>query len=630
MPGIAGALSQSRIDNPEEIISKWMSVGALKSFNYTYKQLISNEFVCLNTLTGYIPHTLEQPGWDDSGSIAVFIEGELFNKGELEAKYFPDKPTKSLPKFLANLFSINRDTFASELNGEFNIVVFNKITSTLHIFTDHLASMPLYYTMERGTFYFGSEKKYILTQIDRTPEIDPLGLLQIFAHKYNLDERTQLKNLSRVKPGVHIKVQHGNIQTSYYYKLKFNVPSESAPIREVVDEWGDQLRQATHVRLSESKKIIMSLSAGLDSRAIACSFPKDLNPRIVSRTRGELDSLEGEYAAQIANALGFQHFPDDPGAHSYSNLLPKIIWRTEGETHFLNCLSISSHSKFREMGNYIAGGWLGDVTSGGHIAADMLIPFGKDEFIKRAFKRHLTFNNAILSNIFNASFLSKNLGHLYDLFYQSFDGIEGTPLQAYEIWDLVQRQRRQTTSSMPIDSWCFEKLRPFYDKKYIEFTFTLPTKLRFGQCVYQSMIYNIGPQIRHVPSANNKRLLHPSYLGNMFVKLVTLIERSQSRMTRRFNPSYKNNIENRSVENPADLIRKDVAFREIITNFINSQWFDDSIFNREGIRTILDQHYQKQVDNSYILGYVAGHAIMMEQFFNRPRACPESTDPLDI
>jgi len=628
MPGLAGLVGTGSIRrNPQKIFSTLKQVGLINGVSYLYRTYHADEAVILNTLTGLLNASLDQPGSDPAGNVFLFLEGEIFNLDELKS-YLRTTWDPSPCSVLLALFLERGDEFINLVNGEFNIVIYQKTEKRLTIFSDHIASMPMYYLEQDGCLFFGSEKKYILSLTQKSPTIDPVGLLQIVAHRYNLDDRTFLAGIKRMIPGTRLTYQRGRLELSRYQLLTFRVPNKTPRVDDLLDEWGDRLKEATLLRLQGKDRILISLSGGLDSRAIACAMPRDIRP-ISSRTRGVGGSLECTLAAEIAECLCFNHNQENPEATSYSDVIPKIAWRTECETHFTNALSISNHANAKIHGDHIAGGWLGDASSGAHIFVDMLWPRSRRKFIEHAYHRHLAYTAHSLRNIFSWDFLQETFPELQEAFLASFEYLEdSTNLQVYEIWDLYQRQRRQTTTSMSVDSYLFEKIRPFYDKDYLNFTLTLPAYLRFGQSLYQAMIYRLGPEIRHIPSANNQLQLRRSCLGNLGNKGRTLVNRAMTRRIRRVNPKYRNKIERRATEDLGTAIRQDTSVRRLIEQFLDSNDFDPSIFNRNGIKTMLDEHYHAASDHSDLLGYMATFAVGLPYFLNRTLRCPPEAEPL--
>jgi hypothetical protein len=628
MPGLSGIVGPMlRRRAPEEVIRTFKGVGAVQGVSYIHREFVSEDASILNSLTGIIPGNLSQPAMDRPHDLVLFLEGEIYNVDDL-AGYLQDRRNRSVLDLLLALYEVKGEDFVTLLNGEFNILIYSKARKQLSIFCDHMASMPMYYVEQNGSFIFGSEKKYILSVMDEAPKMDGVGLLQIFAHRYNLDDRTYIEGIKRMMPGTKLVFREGRLKEEQYHQLRFTIPRRAPPVSDLVRQWGDRLEQATWRRVRNKDRVLISLSAGLDSRAIACAIPRDFRP-IVSRTRGVDESLEARYASEIAGQLNFEHFREEPGSMPYSTMIPRIAWRTECETHFLNAVSITSHRAVKEHADHIAGGWLGDVSSGGHISVDLLQPLSRSSFIERAFNRHVVYGEDQLARVFSTEFLKAHFSGVREAFHQSFVRLEGeTNMQAYEIWDIYQRQRRQTTSSMPIDSYLFEKVRPFYDKEYLEFTLTLPLYLRFGQSLYQSMIYEIGPEIRHIPCSNNQLRLHSSIAGNLFNKGVTLAHRATSRQIRRIRPNFRNTVEQRAIEDPAMAIRSDSSFRRLIVEFLESDDFDTAVFNKQGISNLLHEHYESVRNHADLLGYVATMAAGLPYFLNKTLQCPEEAQPL--
>lgn len=629
MPGIAGVVCDAdSLDDPKGIIETIKRVGRLTHVNYQYRQLVSAHAAILRTQTGLLSNTADQPAIDAHRNLYLFLEGEIFNGNELIRRDPVLSEEPSICHVLLAMYNRHGDDFVRHLNGEFNIVIYNRLTRRLVIFSDHLASYPMYFIEDANRLLFASEKKYILPLLTRLPDIDPIGLLQIFAHRYNLDERTFLKRVRRMMPSAIVSYEAAQLNAKRYSDLRFSVPQPVPKTKELVEQWGDVLKEATQSRLENKERVLLSLSGGLDSRAVAASIPRNFRP-IYSRTGGLDSSPDVLVAKQIADSLGFNHIRENPAGVPYSAILPKIAWRTECETHFTNAASISGHIQAKKRGDFIAGGWLGDVTSGSHIPPELIFEANRTKFIDRAFNRHIIFDEVWLRKVFTEEFVHEYYPALRSCFHSSFMEIPGqTNIQLYELWDLYQRQRRQTTSSMPIDSYLFEKIRPFYDKRYVEFTLSLPTRLRFGQTLYQCMIFNIGPELRSIPSANNQLPLHNTIAGNLFNKGRTLSARILHRTKQRIGPKREYSLEPQTHDNPASRIRRDPRFREMIEDYLLSRDCNPNIFNVRGIRQLLDQHYARGVDHSYLLGYIGTFFVGLPYFIKRTIDCPVDAEPL--
>lgn len=629
MPGLAGVIRRDMpLHDPRRLLDMFRNVGLVDGVSYQYKSFCSDRAAILNTLTGLLK-TADQPSIDPNGNIFLFLEGEVFNLDEIRL-IAGCRPRATQCESLLALYLRRGDRFIESVNGECNIAIYDRAAGRLDLFCDHIASMPMYYMEQAGCLLFGSEKKFILSALEQPPGLEPLGLLQIVAHRHNLDELTFLKGVKRMMPGTQLTYHQGRLRLQFRELLAPQIRQLRSGVDDLRQEWAEQLGTAARLRVRGRERIFISLSGGLDSRAVACALPRELRP-IWSRTRGSAASSEVTIAGEIAELLNFKHIQEDPLEIPHSSIIAKIAWRTECETPYVNALSIANHAALKNRCHFFTGGWLGDASSGAHIPAGALLGTSYRKFIERAYQRHLAATAESLSKLFNEEFLQRMLPELEEAFHASFPDRYGfTNVQNYEMWDIYQRQRRQTTSSMPVDSYLFEKIRPFYDKDYLNFVMSLPTSLRFGQTLYQSMIRRIGPEIRDVPSANNGLRLRGSILGNLGNKAATLAYRACTRRIRKIRPRYRNHIERCAPENFGAAIRGDAALRVLIERFMSSGDFDSSMFNRNGIRRMLADHYQGVSDNSYLLGHVATFSAGLPYFLNKTLRCPEAAQPLVI
>jgi asparagine synthase (glutamine-hydrolysing) len=626
MPGISGFVhSSALLDNPDEILGMFEQVHSLKGVNFVQRTFRSNQCVITNTLTGLLKTTLDQPASDPAGNTFLFLEGEVYNTEEL-LNHLNGPQDLSPCHVLLALFLEHGPDFVSLVNGDFNIVIYQKAEKRLIILNDYLSSKPMYYLEQADSLLFGSEKKSILAVASGSPAIDPIGLLQVFAHRHNLGGRTFIKGLKRLSPGSRLDYHRGRLDLTRYHLLTSRMPEVSSKVDSLLDEWCDRLRQVTIRRLKGRERVVMFLSGGLDSRAIACAIPRDFRP-IWARTWGETDSLEAIYATKIAERLNFDHYCEDPMAVPLSSILHKIVWRTECETHFTNCISMANHPMIKEHGDFVLGGHLGDVSAGGHIYPYMFLPRSRQQFIARAYRWNVTYSFASLSELFNEEFLHKNFPGLKDAFFASFDPLEGeTNIHVYEVWDLYERQARMTFSSGATDSHLFEQIRPFYDRDYMDFVTSLPTRLRFGQTLYQAMIYRLGPEIRDIPNANTNLNLHSTIWGNILSKGLTLGLKARTKLLRKIRPSYQS----KTVREDTTLAtRQDPEFRRIIENSVRLSYLDSSIFNGPGIMRMLDRQYQGVADHTNPLCILATFAVGLPYFvYSRPCHCPREAEPM--
>lgn len=632
MPGISGVINSNiRLSNPAEILRMFEKVHALRGVSFIQRTFRSDHCVIANMLTGLIKTTLDQPASDPTGNTFLFLEGEVYNTEDLLG-YLSKPRDMPLCTILLALFLERGAEFVSLVNGEFNIVIYQKAERQLTILNDHLSSKPMYYMEQGDSLLFGSEMKSILAIAQGSPTIDATGLLQVFAYGYNLGGRTFIEGIKRLAPASRLDYHQGQLSLTRNPPMTFKVPKPLPRIGSLIEEWSAHLKRATIRRLQGKERIAIGLTGGLDSRAISCAIPRDFRP-ISARTRGVQDAREVIYAAEIARRLGFDHHRENPAAMAFSEMLPKIVWRTECPFEFKCCFSIANHAVLKGYADFMVGGALGDVSSGSRALRmfhHTFPPCDRRQFIDRAYRRDLIYSEASLRELFNEEFLRKSFPRLRDTFLASFDPIEGeTPLQIYETWYLYEKQVRRTLTTPLVDSYLFEQIRPFVDREYLGFVLTLPSRLRFGQALYQAMIYQIGPEIRDIPYSNTNLKLRGTVLRNSLNSAMALGTERTTKLLRRIGLSPRHQYVRADVGDPALSTRQDPELRRIVEAFVHSSSFDPSIFNGPGILSMLDKHYRGVADYTNLLCTLATFVVGLPYFvYNRPSQCPPEAEPL--
>jgi hypothetical protein len=628
MPGISGTISSGGpLTNASELMQRIERVHALPKIEWVTRSIQTEQALIINFLTGLWSNTQDQPASDPSETNLLFLEGQIFNWDEINRKVADEWAQSPCQKLLALFLEYGPD-FASLLEGEFNLVIYQPVINRLLLFSDQLASKPFYYLAQPHSLLFGSEKKAILALADPLPELDPVGLIQLVAYRHHVGGRTLHKGVACLLPAAYLEYQNNQIQLARYAHLRFQLRTPTGKLTPLLEEWASLLRDSTRKRLEYTGRLLLSLSGGLDSRAIACGLFQTKGS-VLARTRGDVSSAEVQAACAIAASLGFDHQLEEPSSVPLSTLLPQIVWRTEGAIPFTHGMTVAYHAQLKQQADFMAGGWFGDASSGAHLSTFMLLPYSREQFIDKVHHWYMQYHKDALQRLFQPEFLNQHLPELSSVFSDSFKPIESEEnWQAFELWDLQERQTRMTFCAGPVDSHLFELFRPFLDMKYLNFALTLPPYLRYGQVMYQSMIYHFGPEIRHVPNANTGLLLKGTIKGNLLNRLIARKNRAQTRLREKIAPNHNKGTSQLHMGGLNAEIRQDAELRHRLDTFINSDYFDSSIFNRPQIQTFLDQHYQGVADHSYPISMLATLSAALPTFvYQSPRYCPPEAEP---
>jgi hypothetical protein len=620
MPGLAGIISVSPLASSENALARMLQVQQMPGLTFIRQHFADDHCALLNLSTGLLPGSSDRPARMEGH--VLLLEGELYEIGNRSIGSQTRVQSILLQRFLEDSAG-----FPNSLNGEFNIVIYNANTRQLVIFSDHLSSRPMFYFESDGELLFGSEKKALLCLLPNTAEIDEIGLLQLFAHEHNVGDRTFITGVKRLPPGSRLTFSDGRVRVEPWYSLTFgagNPPSFDS----AVEEGAAELTHATRKRWRSERRIILTLSGGLDSRALAVAAPRDIAPACAV-TQSVENATETKTAEAISRRLGFHHHRIDPLGLRLADLAPLVAWRTEGETTLRNTMGAGSHAEFKRHGDFLAGGWLAECASGQIFAPYMLRPMKAGRFVEECYTHKLRYDWSVLGRVFSEGFISRNRDRLRDCFVDSWKNIEGeTNIDRYHAWYTNNRAIRMTNSSMPVDSHLFEKIRPFYDRRYLEAVASHPWRYRIGQILYKCVIHRLGPEIRDIPESAFGRLLHDGWMKNSLDMSAPAFLWIRSRMLRRrkrataYAPPADGSID------PGGLLRNDPGIRDSLREYLTGPTCDDSIFNSAGILELLEEHYQGGVDHAELIMYLSVLHHALDFLLTRtPIEPPAAIDP---
>ena len=320
MPGLCGILKSSGSDVDDALVFRLRDVHRLDGVE-GYDDVYLRRGCLLANF--YNAPAYRHPLRSDYARIenkVLMLEGRIFNIADLKSAIGLDACTTT--ETLLRMYLDLGIDFLDELSGEFSIAIYDSVSHEVTICADHIASQPLYFVQTNSAFVFAAEKKMLRALSDRQFDVDPVGLLQSFAHIHNLGDRTFIREVRRVEPGQVVTAGNSKLSVSTRNLLPLQNPEPRKPAG-VLEQWAELLKQATAARVEPQQSLLISLSAGLDSRAIACSIDRGKRP-LLARTWGVEDSTEVTLASKIADRLGFTQVLEDPGKTRYSDALDAV------------------------------------------------------------------------------------------------------------------------------------------------------------------------------------------------------------------------------------------------------------------------------------------------------------------
>ncbi len=567
---------------------------------------------------GFLDHGLlgngEQPVMSSDGQWVLLLDGEIYNLHDLIKKYHLEVPLEacSSPMLCLSLLLKKGEPIVNEFNGLFCLLLFDRASSTLKIFSDRYAYRPLFYLMRGETFYCASELKGITVVDPEKKVIDEIGLMGLFSFGSHIMDRTWLKGYKKLPPASILVVNARGLTIEKYWDYHYDESAKRLDQESYFTEFRLLLDRAVERCMKGPSRIGLFLSGGYDSRTVAAAIQKHHFP-IPAFTFGYEQSRDVQYAKQLSTRLGCRHFYlYDKGPYLF-DYCRKIIWRSEGMISFYNQTSMRYHPFIKEHADILLLGILGEF-SGSHTWPRLLLTRTRVGAIEAIFARLLRRSPQELKRIFQPSFFSTYFGELKNEFEGSFDSISNEhPLNIADSWQYHFYQHRNTFQTSMVDRYLFEVRGPHMDAELVEFLLTIPPLARLEQRVYKKMIAYGFPEIRDVPCTNSGKPINPNFLGEYLTMALRYVGRKISIPLQQWCGSTPGL--GREFRDPDEELRNETQLQDLLLgSFIPSGIFSETIFNCDEIKRMIQEHYEGKGNHADTIFLLISIGVAFEFF----------------
>jgi asparagine synthase (glutamine-hydrolysing) len=279
--------------------------------------------------------TGEQPTYNEDRSVAVILNGEIYNYRELRQdleKSGHAFRSQSDTEVLPHLYEEFGDEMVSHLNGMFAFALWDSKRRRLLIARDRFGEKPLYWGVFENTLLFASEPKVLLAHPAVKCSLNLEALRQYLSFDYVPAPLSIFEGINKLPAAHTLTLEDGKIETKRYwclsYQTKQPVPSEA----EAAEQLRELLADSVRMRLVSDVPLGVLLSGGVDSSTIAALAVRASSEAVktFSISFAESSFDESSYARAVAKYLGTDHHEERLSANLAANLVGEIgSWMDE-------------------------------------------------------------------------------------------------------------------------------------------------------------------------------------------------------------------------------------------------------------------------------------------------------------
>ena len=253
----------------------------------------------------------DQPLLSPDGDVVLVFNGEIFNHRELRSLLENDGhrfESRCDTEVVLQAFLRWGTSCFSRMRGMFALAVWVQSQQRLILVRDRMGIKPLYYCLQDGEIYFGSELKVILAHPDIRRSICLEGLNCFLSLNYVPGPYTLVDGIVKLLPGQMLNWTPGSCEVRSY------LPSEppAAPpssLDEACEELDQLLAESVKEQLIADVPVGIWLSGGLDSSTVlhyaAATNVRALRTFSITFQGHSFD--ESDYMKEVSEYYGTQH-----------------------------------------------------------------------------------------------------------------------------------------------------------------------------------------------------------------------------------------------------------------------------------------------------------------------------------
>jgi asparagine synthase (glutamine-hydrolysing) len=333
MCGITGLISSNPLTERERATVSKMNQ-ALVNRGPDSQGVINDKHVALAMRRLSIIDVLggQQPLYNETGTVAVVCNGEIYNYLELREELIRKGhrfSSKSDVEVIAHLYEDMGVEFLGALRGMFSIALWDAEQKRLVLARDRMGEKPLYWYKDPcGHLWFSSEMKSLLKGISEyEPPLSRSAIQLFLTYQYIPEPHTMFEGVRKLSAGHFLSVSVDQLDSqpqSYWHYL--SIPErEGDPVQLVREE----LDTACRIMGRSDVPIGVALSGGIDSAVVAAlsarSYPGTLQAFSVGY-RGRPGMDERKKAEEVADFLKIPFYDVELAEDDFVRTFPRLVW----------------------------------------------------------------------------------------------------------------------------------------------------------------------------------------------------------------------------------------------------------------------------------------------------------------
>ncbi len=608
MPGIFAVIDTEKNSDLGQLISKMADAITHESWHKGNCHVDQVAAVGLGRVSTGILNPRPQPVFNREKNIAIIMEGEVFD---------------SSPEIVLRLYEDYGESFVTKLNGFFALVIWDKAKEKVIIANDRFGFRPLYYARRNGRLLLCSEVKGILADPKVRRDIDKAGVADFFTFGHLLGDKTLIKDVCLIPPGSIWVYKGGQLAKKQYWKLDQQFGVYQGSEEDYLEEFNDLLKKSVSRQLVGDHDLTVSLTGGLDSRAVFALIDHESNP-VRSFTHGIKGCADLMIAERVGKGInGHKHVSyelDGLFLERFSDHAERTVFLTDGMGKLGQAQVLFSRAQERQHAQIELNASGADLSRGWGLKPLILASKSNNELIDSCLACYkVNFEpDKLFSSIFYSEIADNPRSSLQLLFSNLNNDLPVHDKANY--FYVLEHIRRLVINGWALAGNHIELRLPYWDNDLIPLLLKAPLSLLDrGRAIPKYVIKKNNPALAAMPvvDGNYVTAFQENKRDRRMRRLKDIFDSYSSRYLYPFLPAKtpKRGFA-RPYLNYAEWMRKQLK------DFTRSVLLDPRTLGRgyydpDHVKKMISEHVSRKKDNSNILNLMIGFELWNRQFIDQ-------------
>ena len=268
-----------------------------------------------------------QPMLSRNKRYVIAYNGEIYNHLELRQQLKNKKRTifnghSDTETLLACIEQLGLEKTLKLIKGMFAFALWDREKKCVSLARDRMGEKPLYYGIQKGSLFFGSDLSAIVRHKDFCAEVDNDSISSLLKYNYIPTPYSIYKDINKLDAGSFLtigfrdkgQIIDEDVSVKKYWCMrdilqKNFLSREKIPGNELINQLEQLLLKSVEKQMISDVPIGVSLSGGIDS-TVVCTLMQSLSDQSISSFSigfDDEDYNEANHAKEIAKYLGTNH-----------------------------------------------------------------------------------------------------------------------------------------------------------------------------------------------------------------------------------------------------------------------------------------------------------------------------------